>query len=94
MNLTASISLLLAALTGTGALLLTADDLWSTYDSAAHAAARVQAQNDAQLVEAATFLYQIDYPAAPRPTLQQLVDGGYLKPAFIDRERVAVPAPH
>lgn len=92
MNMNVAIALLLTALTGAGTVALTADQLWNIHASASQTLQRVQATNDAQLLEAATVLYQLQTGQSDTPSVERLVELGYLKPEFLSRERVQVEA--
>lgn len=91
MSLNHPLTLLLAAL-GTTTAALTAAELSAVYNTAADKAADVQAQNDAQTVEAARIWYQLQGGPADASE-QELVDKGFLKPEFLTRERVLRGAP-
>lgn len=87
MNFSSSLALLMSALVGGTAVVLTADDLYGIHERATAKAAEVQARNDAQMLEAARIWYQVEGgPADATP--EQLVAAGYLKPEFLTRERV------
>lgn len=90
MNLTTTISVLLAGLSSTAGVALTADYLWQAHEAAVASAARIQAQQDAQLLEAAVVMYQAQFGTSATPSVEQLVEAGYLKPEFLTRERVQV----
>lgn len=88
--------LLLASLAVSGGVLLTSAQLAGIYNEATAKAAKVQAQHDAQLVEAAQLMYQ-SANGGQVATVEQLVEAGYLKSEFLTREKVdtaplAVPA--
>lgn len=91
-----ALALLLASLAMSGGVLITGAELAGIYNEATAKAARVQAQHDAQLVEAAQLMYQAAN-GGKVATVEQLVAAGYLKPEFLTREKVdtaplAVPA--
>lgn len=90
MNLSTAIALLAAGV-GTTTVAVTSDELLSVYESAMSVAARVQQQNDAQLVKAARIAYAMNMGHAPlgrAPTEAELVAAGYLESEFLTRERV------
>jgi len=87
MNFSSSLALLMSALVGGTAVVLTADDLYGIHERATARAAEVQARNDAQMLEAARIWYQVEGGPAGA-SVQELVDKGFLKPEFLTRERV------
>lgn len=92
MNLSTSIALLLPALVGGTAVVLTADDLYGIYERANAKAAEVQTRNDAQLLEAAQLMYEAS-TGKRNASVEELVAAGYLKPEFLTRERVSAGTP-
>lgn len=82
-----ALTLLLASLAVSGGVLITGAELAGIYNEATVKAARVQAQHDAQLVEAAQLMYQAAN-GGKVASLAQLVEAGYLKPEFLTREKV------
>lgn len=94
MNLSSSLALLLPALVGGTAVVLTADDLYGIYARATAKAAEVQTRNDAQTIEAAQLMYEAS-TGKHNASAEELVAAGYLKPEFLTRESVkpATPLP-
>jgi hypothetical protein len=92
MNFSSSLALLMSALVGGTAVVLTVDDLFGIYERATAKAAEVQARNDAQMLEAARIWYQSQGGPADA-SVQELVDKGFLKPEFLTRERVTPASP-
>ena len=86
--MTAALQLLLASLALTGGVLITSAELAGIYNEATAKAAQVQAQHDAQTLEAARLLYQLAKGGDGRATPEQLVEAGYLKPGFLTRPQV------
>lgn len=89
MNPSLAVSLLFAAAAGTGAMLLTEDELTSINISAVTKAADIQSLNDKQTVEAAQIGYFLE-SGVWTTSEEKLVKAGYLKPEFIGREKVSV----
>lgn len=83
-----ALTLLLASLAVSGGVLITGAELAGIYNEATVKAARVQAQHDAQTLEAAQMMYQLANGGNGRATPEQLVAAGYLKPEFLTREKV------
>lgn len=87
MNLNLALTLLLPALVGGTLVAVTAVDLAQIHDEARGKAAIVQAQHDAQTLEAARILFELNTGRAPADE-QELVARGYLKESWLTRERV------
>lgn len=85
-----ALSVLCTALVGGAVTVLTVDDLSAIHAGAAKKAAEVQAVNDAQTLEAAQVLYELNGGPA-HASAEELVTKGYLKPAFLARQKVAQP---
>lgn len=99
MNLNAALLITLPAFIGTGAYVLSDADVLAIRNGATDAVAMVQQQHDADLVRAATLMYQIHYNTAAVPSLAQLIQTGYIDPRYLTRELVdatpltALPVP-
>lgn len=87
MNLNLALTVLLPALVGGTLAVVTATDLAVIHDEAKGKAAAVQAQHDAQTLEAARILFELNTGRAPADE-QELVARGYLKESWLTRERV------
>lgn len=87
MNLSSSLALALSAVVGGSVVVLTADDLHQVYVDANNMAASVQEKNDAQLLEAARLMHEMQ-TGRQNASVEELVAAGYLKPEFLKREKV------
>lgn len=81
-----------ASLVGATTVALTVEELVGAHEKYATVAAQVQEQHDAQLVEAAVIMYQFNTGNGDVPSVERLVELGYIKQEFLARKKVEVPA--
>ncbi len=87
MTLQLALTILIPAAIGTGVLAITVADLVAVHEKASGRAAEVQAMNDAQMLEAARLMHEMQ-TGKRNATEEELVAAGLLKPSWLTRERV------
>lgn len=91
MNIYSALAALLAASVGTTTLLISEDELNSIVRTGTASLAKTQAINDTETVKAARIMYQLHTGDMTEPSIEKLVELGYLDEKFPAREKVQVP---